>query len=171
VSERSDGSPCSSERHTYTHTHRQRQTYSSLTAPVLRHVTCETAYRSQKRPILLSVSIAKETYTFSLLIVATPYPYSQRLLATAPFEFVDMGWLQLVGSMQLQVSFAKEPCCRSRIWYTLRDTLTVPRLLKITGLFCKRALQKRLYSAKETYNSKEPLEFVDSESGTVWETH
>jgi len=26
------------------------------------------------------------------------------------------------------------------------------RLLKITGLFCKRALQKRLYSVKETYN-------------------
>ena len=30
------------------------------------------------------------------------------------------------------------------------------RLLKIIGLFCKRALQKRLYSAKETYNLKEP---------------
>ena len=26
----------------------------------------------------------------------------------------------------------------------------------IIGLFCKRALQKRLYSAKETYNLKEP---------------
>jgi len=33
---------------------------------------------------------------------------------------------------------------------------TNSRLLKITGLFCKRALQKRLYSAKETYNFKEP---------------
>ena len=33
---------------------------------------------------------------------------------------------------------------------------TTRRLLKITGLFCKRALQKRLYSAKETYNFKEP---------------
>ena len=30
------------------------------------------------------------------------------------------------------------------------------RLLKIIGLFCKRALQKRLHSAKETYNLKEP---------------
>ena len=28
--------------------------------------------------------------------------------------------------------------------------------LKITGLFCKRALYKRLYSAKETFNLKEP---------------
>jgi len=30
------------------------------------------------------------------------------------------------------------------------------RLLKIIGLFCKRALYKRLYSTKETYNFKEP---------------
>ena len=33
---------------------------------------------------------------------------------------------------------------------------TISRLLKITGLFCKRALEKRLYSAKETYNFNEP---------------
>jgi len=33
---------------------------------------------------------------------------------------------------------------------------SVSRLLKIIGLFCKRAPQKRLYSAKETYNFKEP---------------
>ena len=33
---------------------------------------------------------------------------------------------------------------------------TISRLLKITGLFCKRALPNRLYSAKETYDFKEP---------------
>jgi len=33
---------------------------------------------------------------------------------------------------------------------------TISRLLKIIGLFCKRALQKRRHSAKETYNFKEP---------------
>jgi len=32
----------------------------------------------------------------------------------------------------------------------------ISRLLQIIGLFCKRALWKRLYSAKETYNFKEP---------------
>ena len=31
------------------------------------------------------------------------------------------------------------------------------RLLQIIGLFCKRALLKRLYSAKETYNFREPV--------------
>ena len=34
---------------------------------------------------------------------------------------------------------------------------TSSRLLKIIGLFCKRALQKRRYSAKETCNLKEPI--------------
>ena len=33
---------------------------------------------------------------------------------------------------------------------------TISRLLKMIGLFCKRALKKRRYSAKETYNFKEP---------------
>jgi len=33
---------------------------------------------------------------------------------------------------------------------------TISRLLKILGLFCKRALQKRRYSAKATYDLKEP---------------
>jgi len=32
---------------------------------------------------------------------------------------------------------------------------TISRLLKIIGLFCKRALEKRQYSAKETCNFKE----------------
>ena len=33
---------------------------------------------------------------------------------------------------------------------------TISRPLKIIGLFCKRALQKRRYSGKETYDLKEP---------------
>ena len=33
---------------------------------------------------------------------------------------------------------------------------TISRLSKIIGLCCKRTLQKRLYSAKETYNFQEP---------------
>ena len=34
---------------------------------------------------------------------------------------------------------------------------TISRLLKIIGLFCKRSLWKRLYSAKETYYFKESI--------------
>jgi len=35
---------------------------------------------------------------------------------------------------------------------------TISRIRKIIGLFCKRALKKRQYSAKETYNFKEPTD-------------
>jgi len=35
---------------------------------------------------------------------------------------------------------------------------SVSRIDKITGLFCKRALQKRRYSAKETYNLIDPTD-------------
>ena len=35
---------------------------------------------------------------------------------------------------------------------------TIRRLLKIISLFCKSVLSKRLYSAKETYNFKEPAD-------------
>jgi len=35
---------------------------------------------------------------------------------------------------------------------------TVSRLLQIISFFCNRALYKRLYSAKETYNFKEPTD-------------
>jgi len=34
----------------------------------------------------------------------------------------------------------------------------ISRLLKIIGLFCKRSLLKRTYSAKETHNFKEPTD-------------
>jgi len=58
-------------------------------------------------------------------------------------------------------------CTVSVIWMNARALLmprsnachrvpTISRLLKTIGLFCKRALQKRLYSARETYNFKEP---------------
>jgi len=43
-----------------------------------------------------------------------------------------------------------------RLVETPTRVATISRHLKIVGLFCKRALQKRLYSAKETYNFKEP---------------
>jgi len=40
--------------------------------------------------------------------------------------------------------------------YRLHEVATISRLPKNIGFFCERALQKRLYSAKETYILKEP---------------
>jgi len=41
-------------------------------------------------------------------------------------------------------------------WVSWYGVVTIHRLLQIISLFCKWALQKRQYSAKETYNFKEP---------------
>jgi len=49
--------------------------------------------------------------------------------------------------------FTLQRCMINRAQY---GVATISRLLKIIGLFCKRAPQKRLYSAKETYDLKEP---------------
>ena len=48
------------------------------------------------------------------------------------------------------------PCQESALWSFKYWVATISRLLKIIGLFCKRILLKRLYSAKETYDFKEP---------------
>jgi len=53
-------------------------------------------------------------------------------------------------------SWPNSICCR---------VATISRLLQIICLFCKRALSKRLCSAKETYNFKEPT----NRSHPIWE--
>ena len=45
---------------------------------------------------------------------------------------------------------------------------TISRLLKIVDLSCKRALQKRLYSAKKTYNFKEPINRSHPIVSSIW---
>ena len=48
--------------------------------------------------------------------------------------------------------------------YTWYGVATISRPLKIKGLFCKRALLKRRYSAKETYDLIEPT----NRSHPIW---
>jgi len=52
-------------------------------------------------------------------------------------------------------------CCLTHdihVWWFTYGVASVSRIDKITGLFCKRALQKRRYSAKETYNFIDPTD-------------
>jgi len=50
----------------------------------------------------------------------------------------------------------QQPCRSSELhWY---EVALVSRIDKIIGLFCKRALLKRLHSAKETYNFIDPTD-------------
>ena len=43
------------------------------------------------------------------------------------------------------------PSCVAHVRYY--EVTKISRLIQIIGLFCKRALEKKPYSAKETYNS------------------
>jgi len=92
-------------------------------------------------------------------------------------EFIPMGWLRLVGSLKLQVSFAKEPSKRDDILQKrpiiLRSLLIVGRWIawcdrhsiwshhsKETYITQKRpiSLKRDLYRSKETYNTqKRPI--------------
>ena len=60
------------------------------------------------------------------------------------------------GVSILQCSLIKNPEEEEPQRSTWYGVATISRLLQIIGLFCKRDLQKRLYSAKETYNLKDP---------------
>ena len=103
----------------------------------------------------LWVSFAKETYKRDLYS-AKRHEWSLVIWCVR----FSMEWLRLVGSLKLQVSFTKEPYKRvisCHLVYQIQDGVaTINRLLKIIGLFCKRALQKRPIFCKETYNCKEP---------------
>ena len=59
--------------------------------------------------------------------------------------------------MCLHDSVEQEPCHLFLIHaYSLYGVAEISRLLKITGLFCKRSLQTRPTFSKKTYNLKEP---------------
>jgi len=55
-------------------------------------------------------------------------------------------------------------CVMSHMSESCYGVATMSRLLKDIGLFCKRALWKRLYSARETYDFKEPT----NRSHPIW---
>jgi len=89
------------------------------------------------------LSPARSLYLFlslSLSLFRTP-PLRSRQLARSLY-------------LSLSLSFSRvQVLDSSRMFY---GVASISRLLKIIGLFCKRALKKRLYSAKETYDFKEP---------------
>jgi len=61
--------------------------------------------------------------------------------------------IYVIYTLNIHCIYILYTLCITRVCY---GVATISRLLKIMGLFCKRALKKRQYSAKETYNFKEP---------------
>jgi len=59
----------------------------------------------------------------------------------------------IVATLYSKSAFHVVILAMARIEYRVA---TISKLLKIIGLFCKRALYKRQYSAKEKYDFKEP---------------
>jgi len=87
-------------------------------------------------PISFSVSLSFSPFHFSHFF------YSLLSLSRTYFEATEY---------ESPVDFLKSQQA-TQLYY---GVATISRLLKIIGLFCTRALEKRLYSAKETYNFKE----------------
>jgi len=84
---------------------------------------------------------------------------------------VDTQFKHVDESCHTHMSHVTHTWFMLRIWtsqdtHMLWPTTTISRLLEITGLFCKKALQKRPYSAKETYNFQKPT----NRSHPIWPT-
>ena len=86
--------------------------------------------------------------------------------STRPYSEVPTHSLSCHGVLEWSMScinksshackWAVNVACHTREWGRYRQLASIGRLLKIVGLFCKRALEKRQHSAKRTYNLKEP---------------
>ena len=106
----------------------------------------------QKSPIKETIFYIRDIILRSLLIVATPYsstPSSGFRQAATPLSHSR---LRVIPT----VTFHKTYYSSTPVTAIDYGVVMTSSLLKFTGLFCKRALLKRLYSAKETYNFKEP---------------
>ena len=78
-------------------------------------------------------------------------------------SFICVTWLiQMCDMTHSYVWHGSSECVHvthSNVWYDsnrIYGLATISRLLENIDLFCKTALWKRRYSAKETYNFKEP---------------
>jgi len=128
-------------------------THSTIQQLITAHCTTEfVGYRYQMRWEICVWWV--ETYVYDCTLQHTA-PYSNSLLHTA-----TRGTIQQHTSAHCNTEFLRcmfQMSCDICIWWVeMYGVATVSRLLKTIGLFCKRTLQKRQYSAQETYNLKEP---------------
>ena len=119
----------------------------------------------------LQVSFAKEPYKREICSAKKTFNFKGPTNRSHPIIHMPQPrFVSVARGAKTLVSFAKEPCKRDDILQKSPIIVHMPqlhpivplcqmvwgRIIKIIGLFCKRALLKRGYSAKETYNFKEP---------------
>ena len=101
---------------------------------------------SSSRLLKIYVSFAKEPYKKDDILQKRPVTSRSLLIVATPYEL----WLR---ALLWALENATGGVTGLTIGY---GVATISRLLKIIGLFCRRTLIRRLYSAKETYRFKEP---------------
>jgi len=127
-----------------------------------RHETDDTLQEKK-----LQVSFAKEPYIRDDILLPKRRHHTTCLASCGVEQRHESD--DTLQEKKLQVSFAKEPYIRdyilrkrpmscdcratTRAWCLVSGQTILCE--ETTGLFCKRALYKRLYSAKETYDLKE----------------
>ena len=67
------------------------------------------------------------------------------------YLYIDM-YIYMYIYINIHISWTEDAASARYVY----GVSMISSLLKILGLFCKRALQKRLHSAKTTYHCKEP---------------
>jgi len=85
--------------------------------------------------------------------------YRALLRRCAGLFWQRVGQIKIVQTKLIQKNYCKQTmggqvCARARVF--VYGVAMIIRLLKMIGLICKWALENRRYSAKETYNFKEP---------------
>ena len=71
-----------------------------------------TAAAAARRPSNMHLSLCVWSYIYIYIYM---YMYQCICVCNVEMTWYDMGWLRLVGSLKLQVSFAKEPYTRDDI--------------------------------------------------------
>jgi len=95
-------------------------------------------------------------YVYRLCLYVHIYVYTYMYMYTDIICIYIYMYVCIHARVYIHIDRFPGPKCLQNAWYCIYGVSTIGRLLEITGLFGKRVLQKSRYSAKGTYDFKEP---------------